>query len=489
MLSFAIKGYVPAQIERFFAAFVFWIPVIHFILFRSSSFLGNPVGPLVTECLTTYPLITISMHLAASQFDELDLSFLSKGFAEAAPSMLNYFLFTIFERLMKGMLPTWMGMNILFTRVGLQMLLAATYTAILPQSLFWPSVPAIAFSTVGNVHAPLTRTTDVLQNTLALHNYSLIERRESLTGYLSVIEDNEKKFRVLRCDHSLLGGNWLLPPDPKGKRQVSEPVFAVFTMLEAVRLVDRGSKERGGQEKALNIGLGVGTAPSALITHGINTTIIELDPIVHLFAVKHFGLPQNHLAYLGDAVGIVETKKAEEAEQYDYIIHDVFTGGAEPVDLFTFEFLSCLNQMLKPNGVIAINYAGDLALPSTSLVYRTILEIFPSCRVFREDEQIADENEDSIEQAGEFTNMVFLCNKGGEPVKFRKAVEADFLGSASRKAYMVPKFEVPASKFVREGELLTRANTKVLEKLHVQSAIGHWKLMRKVVPDAVWENW
>jgi hypothetical protein len=35
-------------------------------------------------------------------------------------------------------------------------------------------------------------------------------------------------------------------------------------------------------------------------------------------------------------------------------VHDVFTGGAEPVDLFTLEFLQSLGRVLKPNGVIAI---------------------------------------------------------------------------------------------------------------------------------------
>ena len=43
-----------------------------------------------------------------------------------------------------------------------------------------------------------------------------------------------------------------------------------------------------------------------------------------------------------------------EQYSYDYIIHDVFTGGAEPVNLFTQEFLQGLSELLKPDGVIAI---------------------------------------------------------------------------------------------------------------------------------------
>lgn len=45
-------------------------------------------------------------------------------------------------------------------------------------------------------------------------------------------------------------------------------------------------------------------------------------------------------------------KRADQ--QYDYIVHDVFTGGAEPVDLFTVEFLGNLHKLLKPDGAIAI---------------------------------------------------------------------------------------------------------------------------------------
>jgi spermidine synthase len=40
--------------------------------------------------------------------------------------------------------------------------------------------------------------------------------------------------------------------------------------------------------------------------------------------------------------------------KYDYIVHDVFTGGVEPVELFTLEFMEGLGSLLKDDGVIAI---------------------------------------------------------------------------------------------------------------------------------------
>ena len=100
-------------------------------------------------------------------------------------------------------------------------------------------------------------------------------------------------------------------------------------------------------------GLGVGTTPAALISHGIDTTIVEIDPVVYDFATKYFELPANHTAVIADAVAYA-SMSVELGHKFDYIVHDVFTGGAEPISLFTFEFLSDLHSLLKPNGVIAL---------------------------------------------------------------------------------------------------------------------------------------
>src|SRR6266536_3101620 len=103
-----------------------------------------------------------------------------------------------------------------------------------------------------------------------------------------------------------------------------------------------------------NSGLGIGTTPAALISHGINTTIVEIDPVVHEFAVKYFSLPPSHNAIIADAISYTSQLANNTEEKFDYIVHDVFTGGAEPVDLFTVEFISNLRTILKPGGVIAI---------------------------------------------------------------------------------------------------------------------------------------
>lgn len=260
--------------------------------------------------------------------------------------------------------------------------------------------------------------------------------------------------------------------------------------------------------------MGIGTSPAALIAHGIDTTVVEIDPVVHEFALKYFQLPKNHRSVIADAVSYTAELANGTDERFDYIIHDVFTGGAEPIELFTLEFLQNLNTLLKPNGVIAIvsrtltragppekgktdmpisqNYAGDFALPPPMVIVQTIREVFPSCRVFREHPR----DEEALERDGsDFTNMVIFCIKfepaAAGAVSFRAATPADMLNSPSREAFLVPRHEVADADFLvgRDEGILRRNDTTKLVKWHEQSALGHWAVMRRVLPKEVWENW
>jgi spermidine synthase len=70
--------------------------------------------------------------------------------------------------------------------------------------------------------------------------------------------------------------------------------------------------------------------------------------------MKWFELPTNHTAVISDAVPWVADMAKARPETYDYIVHDVFTGGVEPTALFTLEFLEGLYKLLKEDGSIAI---------------------------------------------------------------------------------------------------------------------------------------
>lgn len=354
-----LRKLLPSNIVEWLPAFAFWIPTLQFVLFNYSSVLGPHYGPVVTELLTYYPLSLLSLFAAGTFLDEVDFSGLGNTIADHGPYIGTYLVFTTTERIANNVLLKNVGSNIVLSRIGMQLVIAFIYVLALPDAIMWPIVPPLTSTIVFNVHNPLQRTTNVLNSTLQFHNFSLIDRQESITGYISVLDNTAAHYRVMRCDHSLLGGEWKIPLR-KGRTppRAQEPIYAIFAMLEAVRLAetDDGRTRRPDSEStALNIGLGIGTAPGALIAHGINTTIVELDPVVYRFAVKYFDLPSNHTFILGDAVHLVEDAKARNlSTKYDYIIHDVFTGGAEPVALFTQEFLSGLEYLLKEDGIVAI---------------------------------------------------------------------------------------------------------------------------------------
>jgi len=73
--------------------------------------------------------------------------------------------------------------------------------------------------------------------------------------------------------------------------------------------------------------------------------------VVHEFAEKYFGLPRLNVFYQ-DGRAFIE----ESTEKWDYIIHDVFTGGSVPTHLFTAEMWSAVKQRLSRDGVLMVVY-------------------------------------------------------------------------------------------------------------------------------------
>ncbi|KAI9729817.1 MAG: hypothetical protein M1834_006565 [Cirrosporium novae-zelandiae] len=487
-----LQSIIPKNIIYFLPVLAFWIPTLQFFLFKISGNLGATYGPLITEILTIYPLAIFSVHFAASFLDRLDLHRFNKHIAEAAPGILSYFLFSITEKTASTAIPMYLGKNLLVTRARLELAISTLYAVSLPSNWLVYVIPSLLFSTTYNTHMPMQHTTAKLNETLHSYDYSLLARNESVTGYISVLENLKDGFRVMRCDHSLLGGEWIATQKDHVGR-VNEPIYAVFAMLEAVRLVEISGvsyqKSVDTDKHALVIGLGIGTTPGALIAHGINTTIVEIDPVVYQYALDYFSLPLNHTAVIRDAASVVlEAQATKDTRRYDYIIHDVFTGGAEPVTLFTQEFIAGLRYLLKRNGVVAINYAGDLLLPSASIVVKTITSVFPTCRIFRESAASEDKN-----LVHDFTNLVIFCTNSRKRFSFRLPGPDDFLGSGARQAFLLPRYEVPLSKFnlneLSDSDILRMDHTYHLASSQMYSAVGHWNLMRTVLPSSIWENW
>ncbi|SPO05056.1 related to spermine/spermidine synthase family protein [Cephalotrichum gorgonifer] len=483
--SLFIERRLPVHPATLIPVIAIYVPVVQFFLCNQSSLLTATWGPLVIESITLAPITILTAACVASDLEGIRPGLLPKFIADSTPGLTSLLYFKVVESFSGRLLSQYVGRTIFVTRIGLEMLLAGIYAILAPSKLVLLGIPAIIHTTLFNYHLPTPSATLALQESLKAENWTLIDRRESVTGYISVLESDNQGFRVLRADHSLLGGEWVKFQGP----QMAEPVYSVFVMLEAVRLVEGPQPIIDSEANALVIGLGIGTTPAAFITHGIDTTIVEIDPVVYEFASKYFQLPPSHTAVIDDAVSYTQTLARETDQRFDYIIHDVFTGGAEPLPLFTLEFLQGLNTLLKPDGVIAINYAGDILLPTPKMVIQTILHVFPSCRIFRESEAPTEE---AIREAGQdFTNVVIFCKKSEDPLTFRNPVAGDFLQSRARDMFLVPKHETFLSEFRSEEDvgLLMNNGTAELEGGQETSAVGHWEVMRTVVPPKVWELW
>ncbi|KAL0934244.1 spermine spermidine synthase [Colletotrichum truncatum] len=478
---------LPFNSAKLLPVIAFWIPAVQFYLYKTSATMTAHWGPLVIEAVTLLPLILVSVSRVATELESANLSKLPKFLADAGPGLGSWGFFKFMEKLSGEYLQKYIGNSFFQTRIGLEALLAAAYSIYAPSKLLLFAIPAILHTAVFNTHALTPMATSSLNSTLLADDWFILDRKESITGYVSVLESIKDGYRVLRCDHSLLGGEWVKHKGPR----VAEPIYGVFVMLEAVRLVKTKNPVPDSKAKALNIrdsGLGIGTTPGALIAHGISTTIVEIDPAVHEFASKYFDLPSNHTPVIADAVSYTASLVEDPSARYDYIVHDVFTGGAEPVPLFTLEFLQGLNALLKPDGVIAINYAGDFLHPAPKLVVDTIKQVFPSCRIFRESEHPSKKK---LEEEGQdFTNMVIFCKKTSGKIFFRKPTEDDFLGSRTRQVFLQPRHEVLDKHFLDGDFGILRSNaTEQLTKWHEKSALGHWEVMRFVLPAHIWEEW
>lgn len=239
-----LRRALPVSTINFIPAFAFWIPTLQFLLFKQSSFLGQPFGPLITETLTYFPLLLLSIYAAGTYFDQVDLSSFGEILSEHGPAIGSYALFSTAQKFFTTVVNNNIDGTMFKTRAGHQLILAVLYALTLPSNLLIAAIPSLIFSLTSNPHIPLLRTTSLMNSTLQAQNFTLLERTESLTGYLSVIENTEHHFRVMRCDHSLLGGEWTQPSLYKSSNtRVREPVYPVFAMLEAVRLIEGDNGE------------------------------------------------------------------------------------------------------------------------------------------------------------------------------------------------------------------------------------------------------
>jgi hypothetical protein len=122
-------------------------------------------------------------------------------------------------------------------------------------------------------------------------------------------------------------------------------------------------------------------------------------------------------------------------------------------------------------------------------VLHTINTVFSQqCKLYR-DAPLETKAHLNPNDESDFLNMVVFCRNSPGKIRFRKPVQADFVGSKSREHYMLPKAELEIEFPKREEGLLEAEDVDRWEFQQQESAARHWHIMRKVVPAVVWELW
>ncbi|MBX2858169.1 MAG: fused MFS/spermidine synthase [Cellvibrionaceae bacterium] len=220
--------------------------------------------------------------------------------------------------------------------------------------------------------------------------YQVLFEEETHYGWVRVVDQTDKEIRWLMSDASTIGAEHL----PSGK--------ALLGYQSVVRLIPWF---RPQAKNALLIGLGAGHLVNDYAKFGIKTDAIEIDPAVAKAAVEYFNFKPTGKVIVGDARYQVKKLK----QRYDFIIHDCFTGGAEPFHLLSQEMLWELKQKLKPGGILVVNFVGftdKQRLQPVNSLAKTLDSIFSQRSVF-------------VPRTGqEFSDYIFVVSN--EPLNINK---------------------------------------------------------------------
>jgi SAM-dependent methyltransferase len=124
-------------------------------------------------------------------------------------------------------------------------------------------------------------------------------------------------------------------------------------------------------KRALVIGLAGGMTAAILRLYDIELDCVDLDPEVIAVAREHFG-------FRGDAVAADGRQFLEDcARRYDFCVMDTYSGDVFPFHLASREAFGAARRVLKPDGILAINYIGAPGGRAFACLYRTLEEVFP----------------------------------------------------------------------------------------------------------------
>ena len=272
-------------------------------------------------------------------------------------------------------------------------------------------------------------------------HFQILSERESLYGWVRVIEEPARDLRFLTADASMIGAASM----SEGKSLLSYQKIVGLIPALAPKM-----------SRALIVGLGAGHMAKTLEDqYGMVTDTLEIDPAVADAAVKHFGYKPTGQAIVGDARYEIGHLKGP----YDLIIHDCFTGGSEPTHLLTVETLTQLRKLLSRNGMLALNFVGFGTDKSAALssVSKTIEQVFPNQSAFM------------AEPGDDYNDFIFLASE--QPINISsKGLLVDQIEWLKARSYNVNK----AQGFVLTDDFNPLEHLQTEKSEHYRHVLVGW---------------
>ncbi len=319
------------------------------ILFSPSLIMLGMVGPfavkLSTLALTNVGASTGSIYAVSTVGSVIGTLF------------LGFYLFPL------------VGSREIFIGLGIALLLLAIAIAVIErkyQKSTMSIVPTVVLVIIGIGLYPAIANSGKAESSEAFKTQF---ERESLYGWVRVIDKSKENIRLLTVDASTIG---------------AASISHGENLLTYQKIVAHIPALVPAMKSALLIGQGAGHMAMTLKEYGIVTDTLEIDPAVAEAATQFFGFSPSGRTIIGDARYEIRQLKGP----YDLIILDVFTGGSEPTHLLTVETLAQLRALLADQGILALNFVSFFENgqnPALASVSKTIAEIFPHQQVFISD--------------------------------------------------------------------------------------------------------
>lgn len=349
------------------AVFTLLIPWVTRPVLLISDPLGLRAGAFVSSLVLFFPCLALlgmvgpfAIKLATSELDGVGASSGSIYAVSTLGSVvgtlaLGFFLFP------------WLGSRQILIGLGLMLVVLAMAVAIYEQKQFGKTVAVLPCAILAIVSLCLLPKIVGAGYAGFNRQFNLLYERESLYGYVRVIDETSRDLRFLTADASVIGAANI---SDSANRLAYQQIVALIPALEP------------SIKKVLLIGQGAGHMAMMLRDrYGIVTDTLEIDPAVAYAASHFFGFQPSGKLIIGDARYEIRHLNGP----YDLIIHDCFTGGSEPAHLLTVETLQQLRELLTPQGILSLNFVafgegeGKQALASVS---KTLAQVFPQQSLF-----------------------------------------------------------------------------------------------------------